>query len=488
MLKKRKNCSSMQPFQSYFLIALLSWVFLALVFTVQCSSNDTEENPFEVEMLGLAPGNTIAELYLNWYSNSNAGNKSFVRIFKDGELVSETTDGTSGTASNGKIWHKAIVKSLQANTKYKYSVSNNGSDWSLEYDYKTPPSTGAFKFAVVGDVQVTIGAQDPLSVYPKPAKTTVEGWKETVEAIKKQDVTFIVSVGDQVDKTDDGDEREYENFFAPPILRSLPIAPVMGNHDTHDPFKYHFNLPNNSQGSLSEQANYYYLYNNILFVGLNTSDFVRSLDAAESHITRFKATIAAAKAAHPDYKWLIVKHHKSTNSCALHLAEPDIQLFVEAGFEKLMDENKVDFVLAGHDHVYARSYVMKGGKKIDDADILQGNIVGGKGTLYITLTTASGLKYYEVFGAKEKVYYNLMAPSWGREPGYNTEFPPLADGTIGTEHYSDGSKILPLAVKVCKQELTPGYAIFNVSSSGSITVEVYNVNSNQTIDLFTVSK
>ena len=33
------------------------------------------------------------------------------------------------------------------------------------------------------------------------------------------------------------------------------------------------------------------------------------------------------------------------------------------GFEKLMDEYNVDFVLGGHDHVYSRSYVLKDGQR-----------------------------------------------------------------------------------------------------------------------------
>jgi len=37
------------------------------------------------------------------------------------------------------------------------------------------------------------------------------------------------------------------------------------------------------------------------------------------------------------------------------------EYYVEAGFEKLMDTYGVDVVLAGHDHVYARSYLMLNG-------------------------------------------------------------------------------------------------------------------------------
>jgi len=293
-----------------------------------------------------------------------------------------TESGISGPASEGKYFHKATARNLKPNTEYAYRVSSDSSKWSVEYKFKTPQAE-AFKFAVVGDPQLTSD------------ESVVMGWNATVEKIKAAGVDFILSVGDQVDSA--GSEKQYENFFAPPALRSIPFAPTQGNHDRHKIFQYHFNLPNEQS-----EGNYFYLYNNVLFVALNTSGYVSSVEEAMPYIESFDATLAAAKAMYAGkYKWLIVQHHKSTRSVAVHAADLDIKYFVEAGFEKLMDKHNVNFVLAGHDHIYVRS------------------------DKYITFTTASGLKYYDVSNDSLLAFVDKYAQN--KVPGYGI-FEVVGDG------------------------------------------------------------
>ena len=399
-------------------------LLLLLAFLVaSCSNNNNKELvpkgiEFVPEMLGLTPGSTIAEVNFAWYSGS--GEKSFVRVFEKNALVS-TEKGISGVASDGKYFHKATAKNLKPNTEYTYSVSNDSSNWSVEYKYKTP-QTETFKFAVIGDPQLTTGEQDGSSKWFSSDRSVVEGWKTTVEKINAANVNFILSTGDQVDNG--SNEKEYENLFAPPALKSIPLAPTLGNHDSWGPlFKYHFNLPNEQNFSEENYGNYFYLYNNILFVALNTSAGVESVDAAKPYIDSFDATLAAAKAMYSGkYKWLIVQHHKSTRSVANHLADKDIQHYMDAGFENLMEKHKVSFVLAGHDHVYARNHL--------------GSIY------YVTFTTASGLKYYELHENAEGQQANMYA-----------------------------------------QNKIPGYAIFEVNENG-ISASVYEVDKDEPIDKF----
>jgi len=329
----------------------------------------SQEIEFVPEMLGLTPGSTIAEVNFAWYSDGDE--KSFVRVFENDALVS-TEKGIAGMVSEGKYFHKATAKNLKPNTKYAYRVSNDSNKWSVEYKYKTP-QTETFKFAAVGDPQIKIGEQDPESNWFSLDKSVAEGWKKAVEKITAAKVDFILSTGDQVDSG--SNEEEYEKLFAPHALKSIPLAPTLGNHDRHPIFRYHFNLPNEQNFSEENYGNYFYLYNNVLFVALNTSAYIANVEAAMPYIESFDATLAAAKAMyHGKYKWIIVQHHKSTRSVAWHSKEPDVQYYVDAGFEKLMEKHNVNFVLAGHDHVYAR--------------IKLGNIY------YITFSTASGIKYY----------------------------------------------------------------------------------------------
>ncbi|MCL1957452.1 MAG: metallophosphoesterase [Fibromonadales bacterium] len=408
------------------------YLLLPLAFLIAtCSNNNKEpvikEIEFVPEMLGLTPGSTIAEVNFAWYSDN--GKNSFVRVTKNGTIVS-TEKGISGAASEGKYFHKAMAKNLKPNTEYAYSVSNDSSKWSVEYKYKTPQKE-TFKFAAIGDPQLTTGEQDGTSNWFSPDRSVALGWKTTVKKITAANVDFILSTGDQVDSG--SNEEEYEKLFAPSELRSIPIAPTMGNHDRHQIFQYHFNLPNeqnfSADFSTETYGNYFYLYNNILFVALNTSAWVTSIEEAKPYIENFDATLAAAKAMYSGkYKWLIVQHHKSTRSVASHSEDSDIQHYIGAGFEKLMKEHDVDFVLAGHDHVYAR--------------IKLGNIY------YMTLTTASGLKYYDLLSRAN-------------------------DQPLSADNYA--------------QNKIPGYTIFKVNDN-VISVSVYEVDKRTPIDTFTVAK
>ncbi|MCL2122268.1 MAG: metallophosphoesterase, partial [Clostridiales bacterium] len=340
----------------------------------------------EAETLTLTPGATATAMSFTWYSDREVeSNTSAVKIAKKSEMNSSAfpidvviAEGTVGDATAGKRWHKVTVTGLEQDTVYVYSVSNDKNIYSEIYEFKTG-AADAFSFAVVGDPQLTTGNQDSTSNYRPGGSvgTTKEGWQDTISAMAGKGIDFIAGVGDQVDASLTTNEAEYANFFAPQEMQSIPFAPAVGNHDRHDGFAYHYSLPNEQtfatltgpaygnpspqQAEAEARGNYYYSYNNALFVVLNTSSYPTSAEAAEAVVARFDATLQAAVAANPGYDWLFVQHHKSTASVADHVADRDIQYYVEAGFEKVMDKYGVDFVLAGHDHVYARSYPMYDG-------------------------------------------------------------------------------------------------------------------------------
>ena len=480
---------------------------------------------FTPETLCLTPGTTTEEVNLNWYSDAISGVIfSMARFIDDANrVITAENNEVKSSASEGKSIHRITVKGLQPDTWYRYSVSNDGKNWSYEYSYRTPEADG-FSFAVIGDPQLTRGSQDAASNKFSDDKTTAQGWKDTMAKVGAAGVDFIAGVGDQVDLTRDGDEQEYRHFFAPPELRSIPWAPAVGNHDRHYPFQYHYNLPNeqkfeklqseeygnasNEQYAVVEAAgNYYYLYNKALFVVLNTSAYPTSANAAKPVIERFDKTLAAAKAANTGkYDWLFVQHHKSTASVADHIADLDIQYYVEAGFEELMTDHGVDFVLAGHDHVYARSYPLTGKKggvpSVPDTTQGGDTIINPNGTIYVTVTTGSGLKYYDLYNQSGNLYVKN-----------NGNYPYLADGEKGSAAYaganinnsnnpgaaypaiidpalwSKETGLLPLSNTEHLQAKIPQYTIVDVVGN-TVTFNTYNTYGDtvNSIDSFTVKK
>lgn len=159
---------------------------------------------------------------------------------------------------------------------------------------------------------------------------------------------------------------------------------------------------------------------------------------------------------------------------AKHAADSDIENYVDAGFEKVMDEFDVDFVLGGHDHVYSRSYVLKDGQR--NAERLD-TFHDPDGTIYLTGNCCSDMQYYTPFAEVDKEN--------------NADFPVLANGETGSQAYLAGN--LPYGNQEWNQEYSPSYAVFDVDGD-KISVNVYNLSGDSAapdsklIDSFRVTK
>jgi len=453
------------------------------------SGNNDSGSTFMPLTLGLSPGNDTTEVRINWYSDGAATGKAaqarFIPLNAEEELTEDAriqAIGTVNVASAGKTAHKVTVTGLVPGTSYKYSVSNDGTRWSEMYDFKVP-AAGAFRFAIVSDPQIIIASAkiDPRSRYPHTDTTVVHSWQETMEKIIASKASFIASGGDQVSPANN--EACYTSFFSPPGLRSLPFAPVVGNHDGHMIFRHHFNLPNEQDFDdisivTQKMGQYFYLYNNVLFVVLNTGAAnPGSAAAAKPFIDRYDQVITAAKRANEGkYDWLIVQHHKSTAGVAEHCADLDIQYLVEAGFESIMSRHNVDFVFAGHDHHYARSYPLSGkdGGLVSVPDRTKGgnSITNPGNPIYFTISPASGMKYYTVSADPYFLYDNVFGVK------NNPVYPYLgldanANSTMaGSVLYMQGN--LPVSNAKYVQPFMPSYTIVDVDGK-TITIKTYTI-------------
>ena len=392
--------------------------------TVTLSPDQSDADGFVPEALGIGVGATASEQRFVWISDSTpANNKTFVRIFKGNDIV-YTDSGEARGAAKGKRYHKVASSNLSPNTEYKYSVSNNKIDWSRKYGFKTP-GAGAFTFAMAGDMHQGYVPESNLP-YAGNRQRAIFGWDTTMRRIAARNVNFILDVGDHVDTADHDDF--YKPFFAPAPMQNIPMAVAMGNHDVNNLFIYHFNLPNTARADnvminynpMTWYGSYWYLYNNTLFVAVNTGAYLlavynnesadKKMTEAQNHIKYFDGIIEKAKAAHAGkYDWLVVYHHKSTESVGPHATEEEIDVYKQAGFEPLMDKHGVDLVIAGHDHLYVRTKPMKAGK-----------VVASGGTVYLTLPTASYTKFYPetqslIRGEQIAKYKTNNSSGW---PGY----------------------------------------------------------------------
>ena len=469
------------------------------------------------------------------------------------ELTAPTKLDTGKYTDTGKMVCKATVEGLTPDTAYTYQISyDGGQTWSQEYTYTTAKSD-EFSFAFTSDPQIKENQETDEGGWNPSDGTNQTGWAAMMEKLAGEGVNLVVSAGDQVEDQSWGKSSEYAAFFAPEEMASIAYAPAVGNHDRHYMFVDHFNLPNemtvegvdengvlaqvrttfrgqnngtsqshgnyiqatadeiannsesngvtpNADGQydfterreMETKGNYYYLYNNVLFVTLNTGAYPGGNDEenadnanvpsaakdnseAEAIVENFRTTMNAATSEYAgQYNWLIVTHHKSTQTVAKHAADSDIENYVDAGFEQVMDEFDVDFVLGGHDHVYSRSYVLKGGER--NAERLD-TFNDPDGTIYLTGNCCSDMQYYTPFAEVDKEN--------------NADFPRLANGETGSQAYLAGN--LPYGNQEWNQEYSPSYAVFDVTDD-KISVNVYNLAGDSStpdselIDSFSVTK
>lgn len=128
-------------------------------------------------------------------------------------------------------------------------------------------------------------------------------------------------------------------------------------------------------------GDYYFTYNNTLYMVLNTS----CLSIAEH-----KAFLEETIQANPDVTWKVVSFHKSIYSVASHVTESDI-VTLRNGLSPILSQLGIDIVLQGHDHVYARSYIM-GGESGMTADVQK----NADGSALTEVTNPDGVQYITI--------------------------------------------------------------------------------------------
>lgn len=395
-----------------------------------------EETTVEQKALNLTIGEDETRMNLTWYANTNTSGT--VQLAKAGAMINgefpsqfTTIEATNNQANDkGFYYNQATLANLEENTKYVYRVVN-GDQVSKIYDFTTKDFDGSYNFIFAGDPQ--IGASGSAS------KDT-EGWDKTLsDSINKFNPNFILSAGDQVNTA--SDENQYSGYLDHEELTSVPQATTIGNHDSSsNAYTQHFNLPNETaKGETAAGTDYWYVYNNTLFMNINTNN---------TSTAEHKAFMKEAIKENQDVRWKVVVFHHSVYSVASHSVESSI-LKRREELTPVFDDLGIDVVLMGHDHVYVRSNMMKGMKVGQETEDLT-SVTDPEGILYLTANSASGSKYYDI------------------KTNISTDF-------------------------VAKMDQSKQRSISNIEvseNSFKVTTYLYNSNDNQwsTLDEFTINK
>ena len=288
------------------------------------------------------------------------------------------------------------IKNLKPNTKYMYRVYNGNGKKSQVFEFTTQPK-GDFTFVLAGDPQIGAG-----KFYADRDK-----WEKALGTIKKQvpQMSFLYSLGDQINEYTSKSELEYSGYIERENAKGITFATLIGNHDSQaNSYSQHFALPNlQAEGKTEAGSNYYFVYNNTLFIQLNSNN----MNTAEHKATIEKA-IEMTK--NQNIKWKVVGFHHAIYSAATHANDDDI-IKRRAEYPALMKQYGIDLIVSGHDHVYTRSRMMNGGVAIEsernftDKSKEEGKVpskyVNPKGQLYLTANSASGSKHYDLVEFKD---------------------------------------------------------------------------------------
>ena len=393
-----------------------------------------EGESYDSSRIILTPGKTAKDLGFAWYSQKKG--EPAVKIGKKEDLSdaqefkgTATEINRSNQKNTYKASNKVTVEGLfEENTTYYYSYTDDvkNPNWSEVQSYTTKKTTN-FQTILVGDPQIgASGSQGQGTADDINIAVDTFNWNKTLEQAKitAPNASFILSAGDQIDYagTDSSDgknvrESEYAGFTYPALLRMLPLATTIGNHESKGTdYKYHYNNQNSEDGlgSTNSGSDYYFSYGNVLIISLNSNN---------RNTVEHRELLKKAVESNPDAKWKVVMfHHDIYGSGQPHSDTDGANL--RALFAPLMDEFGIDMCLTGHDHSYARSYLMADGTAIQYDDSVA---INPEGTLYIAAGSASGSKFYKL--ATTKQYYIAERS--------NTQIP-----TFSTIDFSDESIVI----------------------------------------------
>lgn len=414
------------------------------------------EEAADFTKVSMAPGRNETELNFAWMTPKAENNGAIVYFgtsVKNLQKFTGTVSATDSKLTGGKAYvsNKVTVTGLKPETRYYYQVVKNGVKGKIGV-YETQ-SFSDVKILFVGDPQ--IGASkgqtqngDKLVAADGAANTAARNdayaWNRTLTAaaVQNPDVSFIISAGDQVNKTGKPKEEEYAGYLGADLLERVPVATTIGNHDSlNSDYSAHFNTPNATDlGTTKAGGDYYYSYGDALFIVLNTNNY---------NVAQHEEAIKKAVASDPKAPWRIVCYHQDIYGSGLDHSETD-GMILRTQLTPIFDKYDIDVALQGHDHTYSRSKLLYGdgqthgtyefrlnesgsdydwdnayntqtnekvGLYPEDGDAagiatldafrndnhcytiedVEGNtVVNPQGTLYMTSNSASGSKYYEL--------------------------------------------------------------------------------------------
>ncbi|MDW5290902.1 metallophosphoesterase family protein [Formosa sp. PL04] len=273
-------------------------------------------------------------------------------------------------------YHSALIENLEAGTTYVYRVgdgSDNDDLWSEWFQIQTAPENKdePFSFIYFGDAQNNVKSM----------------WSRVIRKSYKMlpEVNFMLHAGDLINHSES--DREWgEWFYAGSFIHAtVPSVMTPGNHEYNREtersklsalWRPQFNLPKNGPSEDLMETCYVIDYQNMKLISIDSQSLDNDPVSRELQEKWLDSVLASNT-----QKWTTITMHHPIYSTAKGRDNTALR----ETLKPLIDKYKVDLVLQGHDHTYARGY---------DSNADSGKtVVEDAGAVYAV--SVSGPKMYE---------------------------------------------------------------------------------------------
>ena len=273
--------------------------------------------------------------------------------------------------------YAAELDQLTPGTKYQYRITAGeaATDW---WEIYAPNANEAYK----------------MLIFPDSQSSDYADWKELAHLAwaRNTDAQIFACMGDLVDNGED--RLQWTEFFGgvKEMERLIPIAPVMGNHETYDlnwkvrlpeAYLHYFKTPTN--GSKAFERYYYsFDYGDVHYIVLCTQqkeigEFKNGL--VEEQLAWIRRDLKANRK-----RWNVVLMHKDVLQYRIN-GRPERQEGIDEEngrvWMPIFDELAIDVVFSAHLHTYRNRGHIFGFEKTPNK----------KGPLYILTGVAGNVRY-----------------------------------------------------------------------------------------------
>ena len=274
--------------------------------------------------------NPQTDIAVSWATETFAESKIYYGIGDENENILDITKHTDMISNGDKLIHHAEINNLQPNSNYKYKVITNGVYESDLREFKTADYSEKFMFVVIGD--------------NRPGIDTA-----VMQGVINDKANFVLHTGDLVQY---GTRLAYWfDLFADwaPLLNTIPMMPIYGNHEVDAYLNRFFKLPGNNSSDPDNSGHWYsFDYNNVHIISLDCyRGYTEGTEQYNWLISDLENIPATA-----DFVFIQI-HEPPFTSGIGHGSNLDIR----ENLTPIFDKYKVDIVFAGHEHIYERSFV-----------------------------------------------------------------------------------------------------------------------------------